>query len=99
MNAANISLWLALLIQFGLGLAVYRANSRNHANHEERHRILVLHPETREHAEPQPIAGIARADFAPPSIQKLLHGFHVVREPAVFIKSRNFQLLLAGFWS
>jgi hypothetical protein len=32
MNAANISLWLALLIQFGLGLAVYRANSRNHAN-------------------------------------------------------------------
>jgi nitrogen-specific signal transduction histidine kinase len=32
MNAFNISLWLALLIQFGLGLAVYRANSRNHAN-------------------------------------------------------------------
>jgi PAS domain S-box-containing protein len=32
MNAANISLWLALLIQFGLGLAVYRANSRNHTN-------------------------------------------------------------------
>jgi nitrogen-specific signal transduction histidine kinase len=32
MNAGNISLWLALLIQFGLGLAVYRANSRNHAN-------------------------------------------------------------------
>jgi nitrogen-specific signal transduction histidine kinase len=32
MNAANISLWLALLIQLGLGLAVYRANSRNHAN-------------------------------------------------------------------
>jgi PAS domain S-box-containing protein len=32
MNADNISLWLALLIQFGLGLAVYRANSRNHAN-------------------------------------------------------------------
>jgi len=32
MNAGNISVWLALLIQFGLGLAVYRANSRNHAN-------------------------------------------------------------------
>ncbi|HEY2139117.1 MAG TPA: histidine kinase N-terminal 7TM domain-containing protein, partial [Chthoniobacterales bacterium] len=32
MNASNISLWLALLIQLGLGLAVYRANSRNHAN-------------------------------------------------------------------
>ena len=32
MNAGNFSLWLALLIQFGLGLAVYRANSRNHAN-------------------------------------------------------------------
>jgi nitrogen-specific signal transduction histidine kinase len=32
MNASNITLWLALLIQFGLGLAVYRANSRNHAN-------------------------------------------------------------------
>ncbi|MEY2550819.1 MAG: hypothetical protein QOG12_963 [Verrucomicrobiota bacterium] len=32
MNAGNISLWLALLIQFGLGLAVYRANSRNRAN-------------------------------------------------------------------
>jgi nitrogen-specific signal transduction histidine kinase len=32
MNAGNISLWLALVIQFGLGLAVYRANSRNHAN-------------------------------------------------------------------
>jgi len=32
MNAGNISLWLALLIQLGLGLAVYRANSRNHAN-------------------------------------------------------------------
>ena len=32
MNVATISLWLALLIQFGLGLAVYRANSRNHAN-------------------------------------------------------------------
>lgn len=32
MNGANISLWLALLIQFGLGLAVYRANSRDRAN-------------------------------------------------------------------
>jgi nitrogen-specific signal transduction histidine kinase len=32
MNVAAISLWLALLIQAGLGLAVYRANSRNHAN-------------------------------------------------------------------
>ena len=32
MNAASIPLWLALLIQLGLGLAVYRANSRNHAN-------------------------------------------------------------------
>jgi PAS domain S-box-containing protein len=32
MNAGNISLWLALLIQFGLGVAVYRANPRNHAN-------------------------------------------------------------------
>src|SRR5437588_8617909 len=32
MNAGNISLWLALLIQFGLGLAVFRANYRNHAN-------------------------------------------------------------------
>jgi nitrogen-specific signal transduction histidine kinase len=32
MNAANISVGLALLIQIGLGLAVYRSNSRNHAN-------------------------------------------------------------------
>src|SRR5207248_7483811 len=32
MNAANISLWLALLIQLALGVAVYRANYRNHAN-------------------------------------------------------------------
>src|ERR1041385_4886329 len=32
MNPANISLWLALLIQLGLGVAVYRANFRNHAN-------------------------------------------------------------------
>ena len=32
MNAATIPLWVALLIQIGLGLAVYRANSRNHAN-------------------------------------------------------------------
>src|ERR1041384_2454520 len=32
MNAGSISLWLALLIQFGLGIAVYRANFRNHAN-------------------------------------------------------------------
>ena len=32
MNVAAISLWLALLIQIGLGFAVYRANSRNHAN-------------------------------------------------------------------
>jgi signal transduction histidine kinase len=32
MNAASIPLLLALLIQLGLGLAVYRANSRNHAN-------------------------------------------------------------------
>jgi nitrogen-specific signal transduction histidine kinase len=32
MNAAAIPLWVALLIQFGLGFAVYRANSRNHAN-------------------------------------------------------------------
>jgi nitrogen-specific signal transduction histidine kinase len=32
MNVATISLWLALLIQIGLGVAVFRANSRNHAN-------------------------------------------------------------------
>lgn len=32
MNVATLPLWLALLVQFGLGLAVYRANSRNHAN-------------------------------------------------------------------
>ncbi|MEY2482189.1 MAG: hypothetical protein QOG51_322 [Verrucomicrobiota bacterium] len=32
MNATAIPLWIALLIQFGLGFAVYRANSRNHAN-------------------------------------------------------------------
>jgi nitrogen-specific signal transduction histidine kinase len=32
MNGGHISLYLALLIQFGLGLAVYRANSRDHAN-------------------------------------------------------------------
>src|SRR5436190_2053211 len=38
MNAANVSLWLALLIQLGLGLEVYRANSRNHAKQS----ILIL---------------------------------------------------------
>jgi nitrogen-specific signal transduction histidine kinase len=32
MNAATISLWAALLIQIGLGVAVYRANYKNHAN-------------------------------------------------------------------
>ncbi|HYJ05828.1 MAG TPA: ATP-binding protein [Chthoniobacterales bacterium] len=32
MNAASIPFWLAMLIQLGLGIAVYRANSRNHAN-------------------------------------------------------------------
>jgi nitrogen-specific signal transduction histidine kinase len=32
MKVAEFSLWAALLIQCGLGLAVYRANSRNHAN-------------------------------------------------------------------
>ncbi|MFZ1220236.1 MAG: ATP-binding protein [Chthoniobacterales bacterium] len=32
MNAATISLWAALLIQIGLGVAVFRANSKNHAN-------------------------------------------------------------------
>jgi PAS domain S-box-containing protein len=32
MNAATISLWAALLIQIGLGIAVFRANSKNHAN-------------------------------------------------------------------
>src|SRR3954453_2096853 len=32
MNVATISLWLALLIQIGLGIAVFRANYKNHAN-------------------------------------------------------------------
>jgi nitrogen-specific signal transduction histidine kinase len=32
MNAAIISLWTALLIQIGLGVAVFRANHKNHAN-------------------------------------------------------------------
>src|SRR5947199_10853249 len=32
MNAAAISLWTALLIQIGLGVAVFRANYKNHAN-------------------------------------------------------------------
>src|SRR3954465_8740866 len=32
MNAATISLCAALLIQIGLGIAVFRANHRNHAN-------------------------------------------------------------------
>jgi nitrogen-specific signal transduction histidine kinase len=32
MNAGTISFWLALLIQIGLGIAVFRANPRNHAN-------------------------------------------------------------------
>jgi PAS domain S-box-containing protein len=32
MNAETIPLWLALLIQLGLGLAVFRANPRNYAN-------------------------------------------------------------------
>jgi PAS domain S-box-containing protein len=32
MNAATISLWAALLIQIGLGVAVYRANYKNHTN-------------------------------------------------------------------
>lgn len=32
MNAASIPLWLALSVQLGLGIAVFRANSRNSAN-------------------------------------------------------------------
>lgn len=32
MNAESIPLWLALIIQVGLGLAVFRANPRNYAN-------------------------------------------------------------------
>jgi hypothetical protein len=32
MNAATIPLWLALAAQLGLGLAVFRANSRSYAN-------------------------------------------------------------------
>ena len=32
MNAASIPLWLALSVQLGLGIAVFRANSRNTAN-------------------------------------------------------------------
>jgi PAS domain S-box-containing protein len=32
MNAETLPLWLALLIQLGLGLAVFRANPRNYAN-------------------------------------------------------------------
>jgi nitrogen-specific signal transduction histidine kinase len=32
MNAETIPLWLALVIQVGLGLAVFRANPRNYAN-------------------------------------------------------------------
>jgi PAS domain S-box-containing protein len=32
MNAESIPLWLALLIQLGLGLAVFRANPKNYAN-------------------------------------------------------------------
>src|SRR6202011_6025431 len=32
MNVATISLWLALLIQIGLGVAVFRANYKNHTN-------------------------------------------------------------------
>lgn len=32
MNAQSLPLWLALFIQLGLGLAVFRANSRNYAN-------------------------------------------------------------------
>jgi nitrogen-specific signal transduction histidine kinase len=32
MNAETIPLWLALIIQVGLGLAVFRANPRNYAN-------------------------------------------------------------------
>jgi signal transduction histidine kinase len=32
MNAETISLWLALVIQVGLGLAVFRANPRNYSN-------------------------------------------------------------------
>ncbi len=32
MNSQSLPLWLALFMQFGLGLAVFRANSRNYAN-------------------------------------------------------------------
>jgi PAS domain S-box-containing protein len=32
MNAESLPLWLALLVQLGLGLAVFRANYRNYAN-------------------------------------------------------------------
>src|SRR3989440_5187375 len=32
MNTETLPLWLALLIQLGLGLAVFRANPRNYAN-------------------------------------------------------------------
>jgi len=32
MNAASIPLWVALSVQLGLGIAVFRANSRNNAN-------------------------------------------------------------------
>lgn len=32
MNAETISLWLALVVQVGLGLAVFRANPRNYSN-------------------------------------------------------------------
>ena len=32
MNSQSLPLWLALFIQLGLGLAVFRANSRNYAN-------------------------------------------------------------------
>jgi PAS domain S-box-containing protein len=32
MNAASIPLWVALCVQLGLGIAVFRANSRNNAN-------------------------------------------------------------------
>ncbi|HEX8078391.1 MAG TPA: hypothetical protein VF511_11295, partial [Chthoniobacterales bacterium] len=32
MNPQSLPLWLALFIQIGLGVAVFRANSRNYAN-------------------------------------------------------------------
>ena len=62
--------------------------SRDYANDEERHRILVLHPDAGEHAEPQPVTRLAGADRShhaprtghPDERLECIHGQPVVKD-------------------